>query len=183
MSAAPAAKRARLLSEKKSAEVQAEVEEDGDVSHYERNRNARIAANRQLLIDLGLALPAAARRARSLLVREAARDGRGGAGTGEYEGDTQSLGEPEGSDAGAGAGTARLPRRRFGACAVSLAWARAALSRLPLLRSAVTLAFGAALYYVRIVRFSHGYKLQDFANEAHNPLALIRSVPRPSQDA
>ena len=47
--------RKRMLSEKKSAEVQAEVEEDGDVSHYERNRNARIAANRQLLIDLGLA--------------------------------------------------------------------------------------------------------------------------------
>ena len=61
---------------------------------------------------------------------------------------------------------------------MSLAWARAALSRLPLLRSLVTLAFGAALYYVRIVRFSHGYRLQDFANEAHNPLALIRSAPR-----
>jgi hypothetical protein len=55
MSAAPAAKRARLLSEKKSGEVLAEVEEDGDVSQYERDRNARIAANRQLLIDLGLA--------------------------------------------------------------------------------------------------------------------------------
>lgn len=50
---------------------------------------------------------------------------------------------------------------------------------LPLLRTSALLLAGAGLYYVRIVHFSNGYDLKDFANEMHNPLAYIKeAVPR-----
>jgi tetratricopeptide (TPR) repeat protein len=50
---------------------------------------------------------------------------------------------------------------------------RSALRTLPIIRALVTVAFGAGLYWLRIEVMSKGYSLQSFANELHNPLAII----------
>jgi tetratricopeptide (TPR) repeat protein len=55
-------------------------------------------------------------------------------------------------------------------------WMWAAFECLPLTKSFFTCLFGAALYHVRINVFSNGYSLQDFANEAHNPLANLKDT-------
>jgi tetratricopeptide (TPR) repeat protein len=47
------------------------------------------------------------------------------------------------------------------------------LLALPLTRGVASATFAAATYYVRIIVMSHGYSLQSFANEQHNPLATI----------
>ncbi len=58
----------------------------------------------------------------------------------------------------------------------SLSLLRGLLAVVPWLRSSAMLLAGAALYYVRIVRFSNGYSLKAFANELHNPLAYIKDL-------
>lgn len=45
---------------------------------------------------------------------------------------------------------------------------------LPLFRTVFSILMAGLLYYVRIILFSHGYSLQEFANEMHNPLVLIQ---------
>lgn len=55
-------------------------------------------------------------------------------------------------------------------------WLWASIECLPLTKSLFTCIFGGALYHIRINVFSNGYSLQEFANEAHNPLAIIKNT-------
>lgn len=55
-------------------------------------------------------------------------------------------------------------------------WMWASFECLPITKSLFTCLFGGALYHVRINVFSNGYSLQEFANEAHNPLAIIKNT-------
>lgn len=59
-------------------------------------------------------------------------------------------------------------------CTLIQQYIRQAFSTVPIFRTILTVLMGAIIYYVRIIVFSNGYSLKDFANEMHNPLAHMQ---------